>query len=213
MKHNLDFAIIADPIGSFDTRSETTFFLLREICRRGHTAWMMEPSALAATPDGLSARARRVAVFRKGGKFSWKILEEKTLALERLDSIFVRKDPPVDLRYLQPLSLLQLLERKAPSILWINSPTGILSANEKIYPMLFEGVSPPTVVSCERRTLFSFLQRHRKVVVKPLGGSGGRGIFLLNRTDRDAASLLESATENFSRYAILQKFIPESRKG
>lgn len=209
----IQFGIIADPIGRFDPISETTFFLLREICRRGHVAWIMEPKDLAARPEGLTARARRVEVSRKGDNFLYKIVEEREVSLASLHSILVRKDPPVDLNYLEHLFLLQHLERTHPRILWLNSPSGILSANEKIYPLHFPGISPPTLVSCERRALFAFLHKQKHVVVKPLGGSGGRGIFLLKTTDRDAASLLESATENFSRTVILQKFLPESREG
>lgn len=209
----LQFGVVADPVERFDRKSETTFFLLREICRRGHAAWLMEPSALAATPEGLTACARRVEVFRKGRNFSYKVGKERVVSLASLHVVLVRKDPPVDLNYLEHLSLLQRLERTHPRILWINSPTGVLSANEKIYPLHFPGISPPTIVSCERGALFSFLRKQGSIVVKPLGGSGGRGIFLLKATDRDAASLLELATENFSRTIILQKFLHESREG
>ncbi|MBI2339506.1 MAG: hypothetical protein HYU99_03930 [Deltaproteobacteria bacterium] len=95
----------------------------------------------------------------------------------------------------------------------INSPAGIKKANEKIYPFYFSGVSPPSVVSQSGDVLLSFLKKIKKGVIKPLDAGGGKGVLLIHHGDPDAKSLLEVATQNFTRYVLLQKYIPEAKKG
>lgn len=238
----LNIGFVADPIANFDAQAETTFFLLREAAGRGHKTWVMELKDLFLNLDGVSATARQVIVSQKNKNFKYRIVDEKEIRLANLDAVFLRKDPPVDLQYIDHLTLLELVERPRPILrqaqdvqsrgldiqkrghgelvepcrpvpLFINSPSGIKKANEKIYPLCFPGLSPPSLVAMEREKLLSFISKHQKTVVKPLNQSGGRGIFIAEKSMPDLPDLLQKATLNFTRYILVQKFIPEAAKG
>src|SRR3989338_1632263 len=170
-KKKLKFGTIADPIASFDPEAETTFFLLKEITLRGHEGWIMEMKDLFLDGGYLHANARPVTVFKKGKKFSYELGNSKSVDLGRFHCLFLRKDPPVDLDYINHLTLLETL--RGP--LMINAPGGIKKANEKIYPFYFSGVSPPSVVSQSGDVLLTFLKKIKKGVIKPLNAGGGKG--------------------------------------
>ncbi|MBI4411933.1 MAG: glutathione synthase [Deltaproteobacteria bacterium] len=236
------FGVVADPIGTFDPEAETTFFLLKEITLRGHEGWIMEMKDLFLCDGEVFGRARKVTVRQKGKIFVYESDDKKEIALKNLNCIFLRKDPPVDIEYVNHLTLLEMVENSPPLCkarsggvesglvstsptpslqrrggfigpLIINSPSGIKKANEKIYPFYFSGVSPPSVVSQSGDVLLTFLKKIKKGVIKPLNAGGGKGILLVNHGDPDAKSLLEVATHGFTRYVLLQKYVPEARKG
>lgn len=214
MKKILDTATIADPVHKFDPKTETTFYLLKEMCGRGHVNWIMEMKDLHAEGSTIWGRARRVHVDYKGGLFSYKFGEEKDVNLGEMDVLFLRKDPPVDMEFMQYLALLELLEKiSAKSPLFVNSPSGIRKAGEKIYPLHFPGISPESVISADRGVCLAFVDKHKSAVLKPLDKGGGRGVFLVCRDDPNHMSILESATNCFSKYVMLQKYIPEAEKG
>jgi len=240
-KRKLKFGTIADPIETWDTEAETTFFFLKELTKRGYESWVMSLNDLSAQGSTLIARAQKVRVTQTRKVFSYKITDQKELNLKNLHCLFLRKDPPVDLEYLTHLTLLELLEESPPlckgrpggvdpggnskstspspslqrrgGLLMINSPSGIKKANEKTYPFYFNGISPPSMVSKNKEALLQFLKKFKKVVRKPLNGAGGKGIFIIGHKDADALSLLETATNDFTEFAYLQKFLPESKKG
>lgn len=206
----LNLGFVADPIASFDPQAETTLFLLREAADRGHVTWVMELKDLFLEGEGVSATARQVLVSQKNKTFSYRVVDEKNIRMDKLDAVFLRKDPPVDLAYLDHLTILETI-KKPP--LFINSPSGIKKANEKIYPLTFPGISPPSLVTMDHKKLLAFISKYKKTVVKPLNESGGRGIFIAEKSMPDLPDLLQKATLNFTRYILVQKFIPEATKG
>ena len=243
-KTKLKFGVIADPIATFNPEAETTFFLLKEITLRGHECWIMEMKDLFLHDGEIFGRGRKVTVRQTGKRFVYELVDEKEIVLKKLDCIFLRKDPPVDMEYINHLTLLEMVENAVSpsphpspiegegayrfpsplggegqgegggrSPLFINSPSGIKKANEKIYPFHFLGLSPPSVISQSGDVLLTFLKKIKKGVVKPLNAGGGKGILLVNHGDPDAKSLIETATLGFTQYVLLQKYIPEAKTG
>jgi len=245
-RQKLKIGYVIDPISSFDVEAETTFFFLKEGTRRGFENWIVELKDIFLKNGKILAAAKKVEVFQRQKKFSYTFIDSKTIDLGLLHVLFLRKDPPVDLNYLNHLTLLEMLENsgspspqpspprlgEASGVAWvegeggrrpgegalgrplfINSPRGIKWANEKIFPLHFPGLSPPTMVSQSESILLSFIKEHQKVVLKPLNSSGGRGIFILQHSDANKGSLLEGATIGFTDYVMLQKYIPEAKKG
>lgn len=210
------FLTVADPVSGFHPQAETTFFLLEEITRLGCESLICEPRDLMVQDGEVFAWARAIEVRRKGKNFNFKWCDEQKVALAEIDAVWVRKDPPVDENYLTHLSLLEIAEANAALAgrpLFLNSPLGIRQANEKLFPLLFEGLSPSTLVSFRRDEMTAFVKRHRSAVLKPLNGSGGRGIFLLRADDPNLGSLLEQSTHDFSRAVMLQKYLPAAKRG
>lgn len=218
MKRLLKIGFVVDPLESFNQEAETTHFILKESTNRRHENWVMEPKDIFWDQGTCGAMASRILVVKRGKLFSHRIVDQKKINLGRLDVVFLRKDPPVDAVYLNHLTLLEMLEKsdssKPPfSPFFINSPSGIKRANEKLYPFYFPEISPPSLVSANIDLLLEFLSRQKKVVMKPLNLGGGKGVLILHAGDADRRSLLEMATQNGREYMMLQKFIPESVKG
>ncbi len=204
---------IADPIHSFNPFAETTFFMMNEAQRRGFAVLVCELNDLSLQNNGVSARMCNVKIKKRGQAFSYRLSQPQKISLQELDILFLRKDPPVDEVFLNHLSLLEVLEQKSCRPILINRPSGIKKANEKIYPLQFTGISPPTLVSFSQDDLKLFVKQHKKVVVKPLNASGGSGIFILESKNPSQNSLLEMATHNFSQYILLQAFLPQASRG
>src|SRR5258708_2980051 len=128
------FLTIADPITSFDPEAETTFYFLKEISRRKFESWICELSHLFLQDGMPHVVARKVDVTQKGKKFAYTLEGQKIFALNSMDVVFLRKDPPVDLTFLMHLTMLEAFENSSSKQkpLFINSPSGIKKANEKI---------------------------------------------------------------------------------
>lgn len=137
------------------------------------------------------------------------IHERKEYDLSSLDVIFVRKDPPVDQNYISLIQTLCLIPRKT---LIINSPEGILKANEKLYALNFKKFLPPTLVTHNKKELLDFLREHNEVVIKPLFHKGGIGVFYLKSNDRNSISIIEKSLKSNS-VLMIQKYLPYVKHG
>lgn len=214
---------IADPLKNFDPQAETSSFIIFESQRRGYTNYIAELKDLFLyyhSQKGmlLKAKAKEVQIKKNNKKFNYKIVREKTVFLEKMDLIFLRKDPPVDEVYLTHLDLLERLEEQVKTKnkikpFFINSPSGIKQSSEKIFPLQYPSSSPETLISFSKKDLLKFLKKHSKIVIKPLNQAGGRGIFILESKQKDQLERLKEATKNFQSYILAQKYIPEARKG
>lgn len=207
---NLCIAFVADPLENFDTHSETTFFLMAEACKRSWVCWHLELKDLFVHGSKVFGRVKEISVACKQGKFSYKILKQKESDLSEVDAIFLRRDPPVDLNFIDHLSLLELIADKT---LCINDPSAIKFANEKIYPLHFGRFSPPTLIAKDKKLILDFARAHKTVVFKPLNLSGGRGVIKVAVHDSSLLSLIDTWTESGERYIMVQRFIPEAARG
>ena len=210
MSDSLTCAFVMDPIESVDIRGDTTFVLMLEARRRGHRVLYVEPQDVAVAEGRVVARARPVLELRpeQGRHVDLGAAEE--VDLDSADLIFQRVDPPVDAEYITTTQILSLCRRA----LVLNRPEGILAANEKLYALRFADLMPETRVSHRISELRAFMtELGGEMIVKPLDGKGGEGIFHLQEGDRNLTSILEQSTAFGSRRVMAQAYLPEVRKG
>jgi glutathione synthase len=210
MSSGLTFAFVMDPITSIDIRGDTTFVLMLEAQRRGHRLLYVEQPDLGVDARGPVARVRPVTLRREQGRHA-ELGEPQSVALDQAaDVVFQRKDPPVDADYVTATQILSLCRRA----LVLNRPEGILAANEKLYALHFADLMPPTCVTRSMSELRAFLDAQGgEMIVKPLDGRGGEGIFHVSSRDRNLISILEQSTRFGTRPVMGQQYLPSVREG
>jgi glutathione synthase len=199
-----------DPIESIDVRADTTFVLMLEARRRDHRILYVEPRDLGVAGGQVVTRAREVHELRREQGRHADLGEVVEVVLDRdADLVFQRKDPPVDAAYTAATQILALCRRA----LVLNRPAGILAANEKLYALAFPDLMPVTRVTRRIPELRSFMaELGGEMIVKPLGGRGGEGIFHLHDRDRNLVSILEQSTAFGTRPVMAQQYLPQVRK-
>jgi len=203
-------AFVMDPIRSIDVRGDTTFALMLEAQRRGHRIFCVDPGDLGVDGGRVVAKVSPVTLRREVGNHA-DLGEPRRADLDaEFEAVFQRKDPPVDEAYVTATQILALCKRA-----WVlNRPSGILAANEKLYALHFADLMPETLVARETRQFLDFLERMEgEMIVKPLGGRGGEGIFHVRRDDRNLFSILEQTTRFGTRLAMAQRYLPAVRRG
>ncbi len=209
MARKLSMAFVMDPIESIQIDADTTFVLMLEAQQRGHRVLYCQPGDLGVDAGAPVGRLQEVRVQRKAGNYA-DLGPLQTVALDELDVIFQRKDPPVDEAYVVATQILGLCRRARV----LNRPAGILTANEKLYALLFPELMPETRVTRSIPELLDFLEKMGgEMIVKPLDGKGGEGIFHITRGDRNLSSILEQATRFGERWTLAQRYLPAVREG
>jgi glutathione synthase len=198
---------VMDPIESVDIQTDTTFALMLEAQRRDHRVFYADPADLAIDAEAPVVRARPVTLRREPGRHA-DVGEMCNLVLdEEVDVVLQRTDPPVDAAYVTATQILTLCRRA----LVLNRPAGILAANEKLYALHFPDLMPPTRVTRSIPQLVDFMAK--LMVVKPLDGRGGEGIFHVRADDRNLNSLLEQSTRFETLRVMAQQYLPDVRRG
>lgn len=202
--------VVMDPIDRINIDKDTTFVLMLEAQQRGHEVYYMELDDLfirAGTPHGCF---RRIHLARAAPHYQ--LSESVTGALENFDTILMRKDPPFDMKFFFTTHLLSLVDQSKCFIM--NDPKGLREANEKLYALRFPEQIPQTVVTSDMQRLKEFMtELGGEMIIKPLDGAGGSGVFYLNQQDRNTNSILEAATNNGQKLAMGQRYLPEIREG
>ena len=206
---SLAVAIQMDPIESIDIDADSTFVLALEAQRRGHALFHYLPRHLFFREQRVYATARPLEVRRERGNH-FTLGAAQTIDLATLDIVLMRQDPPFDMSY---ITATHLLEHVHPQTLVVNDPVHVRNAPEKLFVTHFEGVMPPTLISAERAEIVEFRKRHRDIIVKPLFGNGGAGVFHITDGDENLNSLLELFTQLYREPVIVQRYIPEVRQG
>jgi glutathione synthase len=134
----------------------------------------------------------------------------QTLDLAAMDVVLMRQDPPFDMAY---ITATHLLEHIQPATLIVNDPAAVRNAPEKLFVTRFEGLMPPTLITSDRDEVLSFRAEHEDIIVKPLYGNGGSGVFRLQPGDENLNALLEMFTQLFREPLIVQRYLPEVRQG
>jgi glutathione synthase len=205
------FAFVMDPLEAVLPDKDTTFVFMLEAIKRGHELYHVGLRGLYAQGHQGFAHARRCEVMRAQPHHRF-LDEGAPYPLEAFDAIFMRKDPPADAPYLYATMLLSLADRHRTFIL--NEPAGLREANEKLYALNFPGAIPPTVVTYEISRLKRFMEEQGgEMIVKPLDGHGGEGVFLARTDDRNLNAILEAVTLFETRPIMGQRYIPEIRNG
>jgi len=207
---SLRIGVVMDPIEKINIDKDTTFVLMLEAQRRGHEVYFMELDDLfirGGTPHG---RFRQVHVRR--GTPHYELTDFATGALGDFDAILMRKDPPFDMKFFFATHLLSLVDERQCFVL--NDPKGLREANEKLYALRFPEQIPQTLVASDMERLKAFMNElGGEMIIKPLDGCGGSGVYYLNQSDRNTNSILEAATDNGQKLIMGQRYLPEIRQG
>ena len=205
----LTVAIQMDPIERIDIAGDSTFALALEAQARGHNLLYYGPRDLSFRDGMVSARTRPLGVRHiKGDHFT--LGEEAVTNLASVDVVLMRQDPPFDMAY---ITATHLLERLQPKVLVVNDPFHVRNAPEKLFVTLFKNLMPPTLITSDRAEILSFRAEHRDIILKPLYGNGGAGVFRVKQGDENLNSLLEMFTLLYREPVIVQRYLPEVRQG
>jgi glutathione synthase len=205
----LNVAVQTDHIKTFNITGDSTFALMLEAERRGHTLYHYTPDRLAMRDARVEARVEPVKVRDlKGDHFT---LGPPELAdLSSFDVVLLRQDPPFDMAY---ITTTHLLERIHPDTLVVNDPVHVRNAPEKLFVTMFPDLMPPTLITRDAEEIRSFRKEHGDIIIKPLYGNGGAGVFRITEGDQNLAALLEIFATAFREPHVVQRYLPEVRKG
>ena len=205
----MKIAFQMDPIGPIDINADSTFRLAEEAQARGYELFYYLPERLAYDEGRITARGWPLTVQRVAGDH-FSLGEEQTVDLGAFDVVWLRQDPPFDMFY---ITTTHLLQRIHPKTLVVNDPFWVRNYPEKLLVLDFPDLTPPTTIARDLATIRRFKDQHGDVILKPLYGNGGAGVFRLTETDRNLSSLHELFT-GFSREPlIVQKYLPAVSNG
>jgi len=205
----LKVALQMDPIGSVNIDADSTFRIALEAQARGHTLFFYTPDRLAFDEGRVTARGWPIDLRReKGNHVTYG--PEAEVDLASFDVVWLRQDPPFDMGY---ITTTHILERIHPGTLVVNDPFWVRNSPEKLLVLNYPHLTPPTMIARDLATIRAFKARHGDVILKPLYGNGGAGVFRLDPNDRNLASLHELFTGMSREPLIVQKFLPDVVKG
>ena len=215
----MKFAFIIDPLPRLDPGHDSTVALMESAQLLGHEVWVTQIHQLhviAGKAWAWLTAVRLTPVEIQGDRWlavdQWYQSESPVLTcLEDMDSVWMRKDPPVNILYLYATYILDLID--PCKTLVVNTPQGLREANEKMYTLQFSEVMPETIVSLDKQLIRDFVQSKGSAVLKPLGGKAGEGILFLDAGDRNFNSLIEISTHQGQEPVMVQQFIPEAKNG
>ena len=202
-------AIQMDPIGPININADSTFRLAEEAAARGAELFYYTPDRLAFDEGRVTARGWPLTVRREVGNH-FTLGDEKTVDLADFDVVWLRQDPPFDMGY---ITTTHILERLAGKSLVVNDPFWVRNYPEKLLVLQFEDLTPPTTIARDLDTIRAFRNRHGDMILKPLYGNGGAGVFRLVPDDRNLASLHEMFAGMSREPLIAQKFGPDVSNG
>ncbi len=206
---SLAVAVQMDPIQSIDISGDSTFALMLEAQARGHSLFHYHVNTLAARDDALFASGQRLTVRDEMGNHA-SLSQTERIDLATQDVVLMRQDPPFDMGY---ITATHLLERIHPKTLVVNDPAEVRNAPEKLFILRYGQFMPPTLISRDPGELDRFRREHGDIILKPLYGNGGAGIFKTHEGDQNFASLLEMFGQLFKEPIIAQRYLPEVRAG
>ena len=206
---SLKVAIQMDPIGPINIDGDSTFRIMEEAQARGHSLFYYTPDKLAFQEGRVTAKGCPVTVQRVHGDHFW-LGDEIEVDLSDFDVLWLRQDPPFDMGYITTTHILDMIH---PDTLVVNDPFWVRNYPEKLLVLNFPDLTPPTMIARDLETLKEFRARHGDVILKPLYGNGGAGVFKLSQGDSNLASLHEMFAGINREPLIMQKFLPDVSKG
>jgi glutathione synthase len=205
----LTVAIQMDPIERIDIGGDSTFALALEAQARGHGLLYYGPRDLTLREGKVTARVRPLNVRAvRGDHFA--LGDAFVYDLSAADVVLMRQDPPFDMAY---ITATHILERIHPKTLVVNDPGEVRNAPEKLFVTQFADFIPPTLITSDRAEIAEFRQQHKDIILKPLYGNGGAGVFRVRADDENLGALLEMFTQFYREPIIVQRYLPEVRQG
>ena len=206
----IKLGIVMDSIDHINIKKDTSFAMLLEAQSRDWELYYMELNDLYLRNGRAYARVRIINVERNAECW-YRISDEKDIALDELNVILMRKDPPFDQEYIYATYILERAENNGVYV--VNKPQSLRDANEKLFTAWFSQCCAETLVTREPSRIRSFLDEQTEIILKPLDGMGGTSIFHLRKEDPNLSVILETMTQYNSRYVMAQKYLPEIKDG
>lgn len=207
---SLRVAIQMDPLETVNINADTSFVLAEAAQDRGASLYVYEPKHLSYDQGRVTARARPVRVQRVADAPG--VFEAETVIdlAEDVDVVLMRQDPPFDMSYITACHLLELITERT---LVLNDPHYVRGSPEKLFPLLFPEIMPATLISRDPAAIAAFRAQHKDIILKPLYGNGGAGVFRVKEDDSNYASLMEMFMERSREPIIAQAFLPDVSEG
>ena len=206
---SLKVALQMDFVETLNIDADSTFVIGLEAQARGYDLFYYHPDQLMMEDGRVLARAQRLSLRRELGDH-YTLGEAELTDLSTLDVVWLRQDPPFDMAY---LTTTYLLDRIHPATLVVNNPTEVRRNPEKLYIAQFPDLIPPTLVSRDKAAIRAFREKHRDIIVKPLYGNGGWGVFHIAPGDENLNTLLEMHMAASREPLVVQQYIPAVRQG
>ena len=206
---SLKVAIQMDPIELVDIDADSTFRIAEEAQTRGHDLFYYNPSKLILDNGVVNAKGCKLKVMREQGNH-FELDREQLVNLNDFDVVWLRQDPPFDMGY---ITYTHILDRLGPDTLVVNDPFWVRNYPEKLLVLDFPDLTPPTVIARDINVLKEFKNKHHDIIIKPLYGNGGAGVFRLGPDDKNISSLHELFSGINNEPLIAQKFLPDVSKG
>ena len=207
----MNLLFVADPLPSFKTQKDSTFTMMREATRRGHTLWACEPADLHWQRGGqVSARLQQIALTGREGagvKDWYTVVETRLAPLASMDAIVMRKDPPFDSEFFYATHLLERAEAEGARV--FNSPRALRDHPEKLAILEFPELIAPTLVTRSADDVRAFHAEQRDIILKPLDGMGGMGIFRVRDDGLNLGSIIETLNRDGAQTIMVQRYLPE----
>jgi glutathione synthase len=209
----MKLAFILDPLDTIKIEKDSSYAMMREAASRHHQVSVLQQGDLAWKDNQVVGFVRALTLLDPPDRlYHW--YEEgplEEIPLSRFDAVLMRKDPPFDTEYVYSTYLLELAERQGAYV--VNSPRGIRDHNEKLAITEFPQFTPPSLITRQEHLIRQFLAEHEDIILKPLDGMGGAGIFRVHSTDHNIGVIVEMLTHYGTRTIMAQRFLPEIQEG
>ena len=206
----MDLLFIADPLESFKIQKDSTFAMMRVAQEAGHHLWFCQSKNVLWKDDLVISDCQSLAI--KPSSTTWfELGDTESRSLKSFSAVLMRTDPPFDIEYLNTTWLLSAAARQGAKV--FNEPSAVRDHSEKLSITEFPELIPPTLVTRELAAVERFHQSHRDIVIKPLDGMGGMGVFRVGADGLNLASIVETLGENGARTLMVQRFLPEIVQG
>lgn len=213
-KSTKSVAFQMDSLAKLNLKFDSTLYVARSAAERAYTLFHYEPSRLCMNIVGgktFVTATGNALLFEKNSEIPWKLGKEETRNLDEFDVILMRQDPPFELGYITATHVLEHLKGGKTRV--VNDPVGVRNAPEKLLVTFFPQFMPPTLVSRDRIAIEAFRNKHKDIIIKPLHGHAGHGIFHLRDGDDNLPALIETMSAMNSEPWMIQKFLPIHQLG
>ena len=210
MKKNLKIAFLMDPLEKLNLKGDTTFALALEAQNRGHEIFFFTPENLILKSNKVFANICKIELSNINNEESYRYLNKEVYPLTDYDVVMMRQDPPFDLSY---ITATHILEKLPKSTLVVNNPYEVRNAPEKIFVTNFPHLMPKTLITRDIQTIRTFRDEFKDIIIKPLYGNGGQGVFHVLPNDENFNSILEMFFEQNKEPLIIQEYLKDVRNG
>ena len=205
---SLHIAIQMDPILEINVNTDSTFALILEAIKRNYIVYVYEPDSLTYKFNDIYAKGQKILSAKKNKNQHVTLSPDIEIKLSECDIVLMRQDPPFNMSYITATYLLDQLDT-----LVLNNPTEVRNCPEKLFVTRFPYLMPNTIITRNTSDIYSFLDQHKEIIIKPLYGNGGTGIFYFKEKSINFETLLEALLDGSKEPIIIQEFLPNVTLG